>query len=70
MKRDDKTYTILKWLALVCFPACGVLYKTVSAIWGLPYGDAVCETFTAASLFVGALIGVSTAEYHRTKGVE
>lgn len=68
MKLDDRTYTILKWCALVAFPACGVLYKTISAIWALPFGDAVCETFTAASLFIGALIGVSTAEYYREGG--
>lgn len=63
MKLPDKWYDVLKWLSLVVFNAVGVLYKTLAAVWQLPYGEEVMTTCAAIALFIGALIGVSTAEY-------
>ena len=62
MKLSDKTYDILKWLSLVVFNAVGVLYKTLAAVWRLPYGEEVMTTCAAIALFIGARSGVSTAE--------
>lgn len=67
MKLSDKAYDILKWLSLVVFNAVGVLYKTLAAVWGLPYGEEVMTTCAAIALFIGALIGVSTAEYRKAE---
>ena len=67
MKLNDKVYDVLKWLALVFFDAVGVLYKSMSTIWGLPYGDEVLATCSAIALFIGAVIGVSTAQYNKDK---
>lgn len=65
MKLPDKVYDILKWLSLVFFNAVGVLYKTLAAIWGFQYGEEVLTTCAAIALFIGALIGISTAEYRK-----
>lgn len=67
MKLPDKVYDVLKWLSLVVFNAIGVLYKTLSAVWNLPYGEEVMTTCAAIALFLGALIGISTAEYRKTE---
>ena len=67
MKLPDRVYDVLKWLALVFFDAVGVLYRTLSAVWGLPFGEEVLATCAAISLFLGALIGVSTAQYNKDK---
>ena len=67
MQLPDKWYDILKWLSLVVFNAIGVLYKTLAAVWNLPYGEQVMTTCAAIALFIGALIGVSTAEYRKNK---
>ncbi len=67
MKLPDKVYDVLKWLSLVVFNAIGVLYKTLATIWQWPYGEEVMTTCAAIALFIGALIGISTAEYNRTK---
>lgn len=67
MKLPDKVYDVLKWLALVFFNAVGVLYKTVALIWNLPYGEEVLGTCAAIALFLGAIIGVSTASYYKDK---
>lgn len=68
MKLSDKTYDILKWISLIFCDAIGVFYKTISTIWHLPYGDEVLTTFAAIGVLIGALIGVSTAQYNKSKG--
>jgi uncharacterized membrane protein YfcA len=67
MKLPDKVYDVLKWLSLVVFNAIGVLYKTLASIWQWPYGEEVMTTCAAIALFIGAIIGISTAEYNRDK---
>ena len=62
---SNKMYDILKWVALVALDALGLFYKTISAIWGMPFGDEVLATCTAVSLCLGTLIGVSSAQYNK-----
>lgn len=61
----NKVYDVLKWLSLIAFNAVGIFYKTVAAIWQLPYGDEVCATCAAIALLIGTLIGISTAQYYK-----
>lgn len=65
MKLSDKAYDILKWIALIALDAIGVCYRTLSAIWGWPFGEEVLATCAALSLLLGTLIGVSTAQYYK-----
>lgn len=62
---SNKLYDVLKWIALVALDALGLFYSTLAGIWGLPYGDQVLETCVALSLFLGALVGVSSAQYKK-----
>ena len=62
---SNKVYDVLKWIALVALDAVGVFYKTMGGIWGLPFGDEVLATCAALSLLLGALIGVSSAQYSK-----
>lgn len=65
MKLSDKTYDILKWIAMILLPAIGTLYFAVAGIWGLPYGEQIVGTITAIDAFLGTLLGVSTAQYKK-----
>lgn len=67
MKLPDKVYDVLKWVALIALNAIGVCYKTIATIWSLPYGNEVCATCAAIALCIGTLLGISSAEYYRTK---
>lgn len=67
MKLSNKTYDVLKWLSLVALDAVGLFYSTLSEIWGLPFGDQVLATCVAVSVFLGALIGISSAQYKNNK---
>lgn len=64
MPFDNKTYDILKWVALIVLPAIGTLYFTLSAVWGLPYSNEVVGTITAIDTFLGALLGISSKAYN------
>jgi len=63
---DNKVYDILKWIALVALPAIGTLYFALASIWGLPYGEQIVGTITAIDCFLGALLGISTAQYNKS----
>lgn len=62
---SNKLYDVLKWIALVALDAVGLFYSTIATIWGLPYGEQVLETCVALSVFLGALVGVSSAQYSK-----
>ena len=61
---SNKTYDILKWIALVVLPALGTLYFALAQIWGFPYGAEIVGTLTALDAFLGALLGISTTIYN------
>ncbi len=65
MKLKDKTYDILKWIALIFIPAVGALYFGLAQIWGFPYGEEIVGTLTLIDTFLGALIGISTVNYNK-----
>ena len=65
----DKTYNILKWVALVLLPALGTLYFALAGIWGFPYGEQIVGTITAIDTFLGVILGISTVQYNKNEGV-
>ena len=65
MKLDNKVYDILKWVALVVLPAIATLYTALAGVWGLPFAEEIPATITAIDLFIGALLGVSTAHNNK-----
>lgn len=65
MKLDNKTYDVLKWIAQILLPAIGTLYFALSKIWGLPFSTEIVGTISAIDVFLGALLGISTANYNK-----
>lgn len=61
----DKTYDTLKFIAQILLPALGALYFALAAIWGFPYGEQIVGTVTAVDAFLGACLGISTAQYNK-----
>lgn len=62
---SNRTYDILKWIALIFLPAIGTLYFALAGIWNLPYGEEIVGTITAIDTFLGCLLGVSSATYNK-----
>ena len=70
MKMNCKVYDVLKWIAMVVLPALGTLYFALAGIWNFPYGEEVVGTITAVDAFLGALLGISTANYKKASKTE
>ena len=67
MGLSNKTYDVLKWIAMIALPALGTLYFALAGIWGLPCGEQVVGTITALDTCLGALLGISSASYKAAK---
>lgn len=65
MKLSDSAYTILKWVALICIPAIATFYVALAPVWGFPFAEEIAKTANAICTLLGALLGISTAEYYR-----
>ena len=66
MKMSNKTYDILKWIPQILLPAIGTLYFALGKIWGLPYATEIVGTITAIDVFLGTILGISTANYNKS----
>ena len=64
-KLKDSVYDVLKWIALICLPALGVAYSALAGVWGWPYAGEIARTVNATCVLLGALLGISTAEYRK-----
>lgn len=67
MKLPDGVYNILKWVTMIVLPALATAYVGLASVWGWGYADEVAKTTTVICTLLGALLGISTAEYNRSK---
>ena len=65
MKLTNKAYDVLKFIAQILLPAVGTLYFALAKIWEFPYAAEIVGTISAVDAFLGALLGISTANYNR-----
>ena len=64
----NQVYDWLKWIVMIGLPAISVLVATLGQIWGWVGVDKIVLTINAVTVFLGALIGVSTATYNKANG--
>ena len=62
---SNQTYDILKWVVMIAIPALTTAYVGLAAVWGWPYATEVAKTSAVLCTLLGALLGISTAEYNR-----
>ena len=67
MKLSDNVYNVLKWVVLVCLPALTTAYVGLDAVFKWGYADTVAKVSAIVCTLIGTLIGISTAEYNRSK---
>ncbi len=68
MKLNDGLYDILKWITMIVIPALATAYVGLASVWGWPYADAVAKTSAVICTLLGALLGISTAQYNKEEG--
>ena len=62
---SNKMYDILKWCVMIAIPALTTAYVGLSTIWGWPYAEEVAKTSAVVCTLLGALLGISTAQYNK-----
>lgn len=65
MKLPDKLYDILKWVTMIVLPALATAYVGLASIWAWPFADEVAKTTAVICTLLGALLGISTAQYNK-----
>ena len=63
MTFSNKTYDILKWVALVGTNAFSALIISLGKIWGWDYAGAIAGTISAVGSCIGACLQISAANY-------
>lgn len=61
----DKVYDVLKWIVMIVIPALSTAYVGLAAIWNWPFADEVAKTSSVVCVLLGALLGISTAQYNK-----
>lgn len=61
---SNRTYDLLKWLALLGLPALATLIATLGELWGLPHRLELVGTVTALDAFLGTALGLTSKAYH------
>lgn len=65
MKIPDRVYDVLKWLVVIVIPALTVLYAVIDEVFHIGYSDVVSKLSSAVCTCIGAIIGISTAQYNK-----
>ena len=63
MQLNNKIYDFLKWVVMIFLPALGAFYFGLSQFWDLPYVTEIVGSVSVTSIFLGALIGISSKSY-------
>lgn len=61
----NKTYDVLKWIALTGIPGASALYFAVAKIWNLPYAEEIMGTAAAIETALGTWLGISSNLYSK-----
>lgn len=64
----EKTYDLLKWVAMIVLPSLGTLYLALATLWGFPYGQQIVSTVAALTTFLGIFLGVSSSNFKQVAG--
>jgi len=64
---SNRCYDILKWVVMIAIPALTTAYVGLSGVWGWPYATEVAKTSAVICTLLGALLGISTAQYNKTE---
>ena len=65
MRISNKTYDIIKFIALLIAPICTFIAALVE-IWGIPYGPQIVATIAALDTLLGAIVIILKNNYEKT----
>lgn len=63
---SNKFYNTLKHVAAIGLPALSALYYAIAQIWHISHPGQIMATISAVNVCLGALLGISTAQYNNS----
>lgn len=63
---SNKRYDQIKFVAQYVLPALAVFYISIAPLWGLPKQEEVAGSIVALDLLLGAVLGLSNAQYQNS----
>lgn len=70
MKLSNKMYDCMKYFSMVFLPAFITFYGVLGATCGFPYVQETLTIMVAFNTFLGTLLGVSSAQYHKGEEID
>ena len=67
---SNRTYDILKWLVVICIPACTTAFVGLDKVFGWGYAEEVAQISAIVCTLLGSLLGISTAQYNKNQPEE
>ncbi len=67
---SNKVYDALKFVAQIVLPAVATLWAALGKIWGWPMVTEITATICAIDTFLGAILGISSANYQKAQEAE
>lgn len=64
----NKTYDILKWIALVGLYAVATFVNGLGEIWSIPMTDEIVKTINLIGTVLGIVLGISNVNYKKKEG--
>ena len=64
----DAVYDVLKWLVCIAIPALTTAYVGLDKLFGWGYAAEVAQVSAILCTLLGALLGISTAQYNQIQG--
>lgn len=68
MKLENKTYDVLKYIAIIALPSIAAFYADIAPLWNLPFASAIPQTINHFAVLLGALLVISTHNYNKENG--
>ena len=65
MNMNNNIYDVLKWIALILFPALGIAYSGLASLWGFPYATEITGSLDILGVFLGAVLQISSTKYKK-----
>lgn len=69
MKLPNALYDVLKWIVMIVIPALTTFYVVLDNVFHWGYAEIVTTISAAFCACLGAILGISTAEYNKNKEV-
>lgn len=62
---NSKLFDIMKWVVMVCIPACTTAFVGLDSVFKWGYGEIVAKVSAIVCTLLGTLLGLSSITYYK-----